>query len=71
MGNEQLANHVKYVKPVYLKRVHRLAREKATDSKIIIQEDIDNFSEELSHFFKHVKKKYNQKGKKKKSRKFK
>ena len=57
MGNPKMANHVKFVRPVYLRRVRKISKGKKIKIKDIVQYDYENFDEELFKFLLDIKKK--------------
>lgn len=55
MGNPKMANHVKFVRPVYLRRIRKLAKEQKLKPRQIAERDLENFDNELYSFFLNVK----------------
>lgn len=58
MGNPKMANHVKFVRPVYLRRIRRLAKERRVKKKDVVHSDLLNFDQSLYDFFLNIKKRH-------------
>lgn len=57
MGNCKKANHVKFVRPIYLKRIKIISKTKKISLKEAVALDLKNFNDTIFEFFKSIKEK--------------